>query len=533
MFYTVLALVLTVLMGGIIAYNGDVIGRKFGKRRASIFGLRPRHTAILITTCTGILISALTTGVLFLVVPPVRAVIMEGEQALRQNRELRASTRVAREEAAQARLARDMAQSELLKKQDLLREQQAKVTFAQQQLTRVQAQLVQAIQKEQREQARNARLTALNQSLERRSRDLRNQNNALAVANVDLREQNVALRAENQAEQARNQQFQKSNSDLAEENDRLVRENARLGAESTKIREVIQRQEENNTRLALESRRLEQENRRLQTEFQDLQEKKDSLDRQYGELVRSVAEISGRNKDFIQLFETLRTSRLAVHVGEELARVEVPRNTPPDKVRALVNEALHLASVAAQQKGASAGDGVRAVRVASRRYLTQAGTAGPVLATDVTEEDRISAVVERASRSPEPVCLLVLAVGNSVEGETATVDIQPLPNKLIYARGQPVSSIRLNASAPSHELFGDLVAFLRSIGKSALERGMIPRLDPITGEPQVGALGVPEIVRLLERVRSFEGRVRITAIASMDTNSSDALDLQFKVERSA
>src|SRR5689334_15483076 len=74
---------MTVLMGGIIAYNGDLIGRKYGKRRVSLFNLRPKHTAILITSVTGVFISAVTTGVMFLLVKPVREIILEGENAIK------------------------------------------------------------------------------------------------------------------------------------------------------------------------------------------------------------------------------------------------------------------------------------------------------------------------------------------------------------------------------------------------------------------------------------------------------------------
>src|SRR6266571_2218250 len=81
--WTTLALIMTVLMGGFIAYNGDLIGRKYGKRRVTLFGLRPKHTAILITSVTGVLISALTTVIMFLLVPPVREIILEGEAAIR------------------------------------------------------------------------------------------------------------------------------------------------------------------------------------------------------------------------------------------------------------------------------------------------------------------------------------------------------------------------------------------------------------------------------------------------------------------
>src|SRR5205085_7352482 len=89
---TIIALGMTVLMGGIIAYNGDLIGRKFGKKRLSVFGLRPKHTAILITSVTGVLISASTTAAIFLLVPPVRRVILEGEQAIRDLPKLKRRT---------------------------------------------------------------------------------------------------------------------------------------------------------------------------------------------------------------------------------------------------------------------------------------------------------------------------------------------------------------------------------------------------------------------------------------------------------
>src|SRR5258708_28937435 len=86
--WTALALIMTVLMGGFIAYNGDLIGRKFGKRRVTLFHLRPKHTAILITSFTGLLISGLTTGIMFLLVPQVRDVILNGEEAIKERKVL-------------------------------------------------------------------------------------------------------------------------------------------------------------------------------------------------------------------------------------------------------------------------------------------------------------------------------------------------------------------------------------------------------------------------------------------------------------
>jgi len=41
-----------------VAYLGDIVGTRIGKRRISLFGLRPRHTSSVITVITGILIVA-------------------------------------------------------------------------------------------------------------------------------------------------------------------------------------------------------------------------------------------------------------------------------------------------------------------------------------------------------------------------------------------------------------------------------------------------------------------------------------------
>jgi len=52
-----LVLIFTVLIiSGLIAFVGDWIGLKIGKKRVTIFGLRPHHTAIVITIISGIVV---------------------------------------------------------------------------------------------------------------------------------------------------------------------------------------------------------------------------------------------------------------------------------------------------------------------------------------------------------------------------------------------------------------------------------------------------------------------------------------------
>jgi uncharacterized protein (DUF3084 family) len=62
--YILIAAVL--ILGGVIATVGDRIGTRVGKKRLSLFNMRPKKTAVLITILTGLGISASTLGVLFL-----------------------------------------------------------------------------------------------------------------------------------------------------------------------------------------------------------------------------------------------------------------------------------------------------------------------------------------------------------------------------------------------------------------------------------------------------------------------------------
>jgi uncharacterized protein (DUF3084 family) len=62
-----LILILVVLvLGGVIATVGDRLGTRVGKARLSLFNLRPKQTAVVVTILTGTLISASTLGVLLL-----------------------------------------------------------------------------------------------------------------------------------------------------------------------------------------------------------------------------------------------------------------------------------------------------------------------------------------------------------------------------------------------------------------------------------------------------------------------------------
>ncbi|MFH1452576.1 MAG: DUF3084 domain-containing protein [Armatimonadota bacterium] len=81
----IFTLLIISVVSGIIAFLGNRLGRYFGKKRLTIFNLRPRHTATIFTILTGILISMLTIGVSSMLSKNVRIALF-GMEKLQQER---------------------------------------------------------------------------------------------------------------------------------------------------------------------------------------------------------------------------------------------------------------------------------------------------------------------------------------------------------------------------------------------------------------------------------------------------------------
>ena len=61
--YSFILISTLIIISGLIAFVGDWIGLKVGKKKVSIFGLRPHYTAVFITIISGILIAIITIAI--------------------------------------------------------------------------------------------------------------------------------------------------------------------------------------------------------------------------------------------------------------------------------------------------------------------------------------------------------------------------------------------------------------------------------------------------------------------------------------
>ncbi len=91
-------ILILLLLSGVIAYLGDYVGRKVGKKKLTLFNLRPKYTSRLISVITGILIMLFTLIVLSISSENVRTAIFGLDRLKRQLSSLQVAVNIKNEE---------------------------------------------------------------------------------------------------------------------------------------------------------------------------------------------------------------------------------------------------------------------------------------------------------------------------------------------------------------------------------------------------------------------------------------------------
>jgi uncharacterized protein (DUF3084 family) len=108
------------ILGGVIATVSDRLGTKVGKARLSLFKLRPRDTAVVVTVMAGSILSATTLGILFATSKPLRTGVFRIDEIQKRLNNARRELNLATEEKkrvetelSQARAAQAQAKANL------------------------------------------------------------------------------------------------------------------------------------------------------------------------------------------------------------------------------------------------------------------------------------------------------------------------------------------------------------------------------------------------------------------------------------
>lgn len=188
-------IVVLVLTGGVIAFIGDRLGSKVGKKKLSLFGLRPRHTSILVTIITGILITTVTFGILAIASKDVRTALFGMNKLKAELNEKQSMLEEASGALVNVKNNLNTTKEEYAKSKKDLEETQENLEIAQQ-----------AAELLRQEQV----------ALQNRNQELWSDNQTLIEHNQSLAENNQFLLANNESLKADNLELEKTNNDLQE-----------------------------------------------------------------------------------------------------------------------------------------------------------------------------------------------------------------------------------------------------------------------------------------------------------------------------
>jgi uncharacterized protein (DUF3084 family) len=424
---TFLTLGMLVAICGFIAYSGDLLGRRLGKRRLTLWGLRPRHTAIVSTVVTGMGIAVLTLGALFGLSAGVRRAVLHGEGLLVENyRLIQANRNLVKLNNAQLGYSDELKkrtedQSLQIRAQgEVNRRLQSEKTTLDQKLVQVRTQVA-ALQKER------AELEYRLASLERDRRQILAQNRSLRGETADTRRRLVGTRLQ-----------------------------------YTKAREGLQLAQRN---LQTTQTHLAKVQRSLRLSVDQAQEERERR-------------------------EALARQRLLARKNEELARIVLPPGSPKPAIRELIEGLVRRAETAVAARGPAVKAG-SAPRVALYPTWIAPSDVVSMYVNDVRAEQagRLPGPPVSERGYTEGMVLRAVAVENAVPGRPVPVLLKWSMNRLAFRKGEEIASLTLSGRQSEGELLRALLGFLQTqVREKALDRGVLPSADGRVGEIQYDPL---------------------------------------------
>ena len=516
----IIAFLVLPLAGALIAWAGDVIGYRLGKRRVSLFGLRPRSTARLIGLLFGAGLPVLGLLVAMALVPDARKAVFQldamEEQiasltALRdQLSDANASLQKKREElsdeVSEVRAQSDDLQQQIQALGERSRTLEAEVAQLEKARTELSARVAKA----------ESQYKAAETRLREKEADLKDTREKLAGAQGSLTEATRAL----EAQQARA-------TELDEKNRALEATKTKLDAQVEGLKQKVAGLEADVTRaeeqLAKLNRELEGLKAELAQKQSEIDEKLADIERLKGQMERLAAEY----EQYRRRQSGIAASAVIYEAGDVLVRVKARTDeTDEDFARWLV-ELLEFASVAAERRGAVRGLNGRAV-------LLVAPVPPEVIDRPVTELDSVEYLTKNIRSFPtvEEWVVSVTVFRRFVKSEAGAgqvhVRMVAQPNERVFVQDEVIAETVIPARSYAADVFTALWVLLRGgVRQEAIRRNMLP--EPDSG--QYGAVDSRELFSLIEQVEDVEYDVKVQVVPIRDTYTADPMKVKFVIHR--
>ncbi|MEB3178375.1 MAG: DUF3084 domain-containing protein [Nostocaceae cyanobacterium] len=508
-------IVAILILGGVIATVGDRIGTKVGKARLSLFKLRPRKTAVLVTVLTGGLISASTLAVLFAADEGLRTGVFQLEKIqkdLRRKRDELENTRQQLEtttsqktqveqELSQARSQQVEAQKRQAEAQILLQEINKSLQTARVQQAQTQAALKRtATQKAQAESQLALTQNELGQ-ISQQYRQAQEQLKSVSGQVTQLRaEQQKLISQANKAIAQRNAAIVERDRIIA----RLDRDKAEREQKIASLNDEIQQRDQELAQRTEVIAQRETRLKELEKQQEQLEKQQQELARQRDFLVEEVAKLETRLEQFSQSYRDLRLGKLALIRGQVLA-ADVLRTINPTTTRQQITQLLETAN-----RNAIA-------------QLTEPGNEGVNHRVLKITDEQIKQLQSQINDGREYV-VRISSAGNYVRGEKEiSVLADAVPNQVVFTRGDIVAAIAADSSNMNEDQLRERIEQLIEFSKFRSRRAGF-----LGNAIQIGDNRIETLIRFIELLQQYKQPVEIRAVAAEDTYTAGLLKVELE-----
>ncbi|NEO61925.1 MAG: DUF3084 domain-containing protein [Moorea sp. SIO4G2] len=484
------------VLGGLLATLGDRMGTRVGKARLSLFNLRPRTTATVVTIITGGLISASTLGILFATSESLRDGIFELDNILKKLRSARREVSQLEDEKNRVEQQLEDARAEQIEVQKRLDETNRNFQQAQNQLKDVSAQLgvlrteIKSLLGERQLliQQRNQ----LNEQITQLQSQITQLKELVKKRDQEMLERDQAIQERDQAILKQDQTIQQREQELAEK-DQAIKQFDRKIAERDK---VIAQRETFLKQLEQELKELEQQLKQKERQLAERNKQLESQEKQLAFLKRELEIL----EQYYQNYQVLRQGNVALIRGQVLTS-GVVRIVDPTAVNQAVDQLL-------SQANKTAVDITRASSSNSQEPLVQ-----------ITQA-QVDQLVQQIQDGRDYV-VRILSAGNYVEGEKPIqVFADAALNEVVFKGGDILATISTNPSTMTNEQIRKRLDQLLAASEFRARRA------GILGDIQVGDGRLTTLINFIEQLEKYGQPLNVKAIAQETAYTAGPLKMQ-------
>ena len=535
---TLLFFLLLIPLAGFIAWAGDRIGHKTGKRRQSLLGLRPRHTAMIFTIGSGMAIALVSFGLFYALSQTFRVVVRDGAELYRHNIQLKSENN---HQAVLLQSTRELAtraqqETQRYNQERAAAEKSRNVILKELQLAEKRA----AEAQQNYEKANSGRELALKDF--NSAKTLLDEVQGELKTNV-VRIQEAQKRLRIASEKVKTAQLKASQAEDQYQTAIKDRNNAR--ADVVAARQETQKVTQNALRILKDQAselngQITRVTNRLEDQNKTLDELKTKTEQQRSELDSLNTQLAQRRSEYNQLVaatDALRRRQITFQVGEEVGRVSLRGGYNTWRLQGMLRAFLGNAAKKAERRGAAKGSEDRAVDIATNGVFANGD---PVSISGKQDEDNaIRAAAEVIRKLNQEVVVLAVARTNAVVGEPVAVDLRIFRNPVVLFEGQKISEGVVRSDGTRQEVADALAMYMsREVHIKLMGAGMLPvsRGGETTGDLNTGGMSSDEFtlngedwLKLVEDVRRAGSAAKVQVFAARDMRAGDPVALKFTV----